>query len=74
MNATELRALEPADLSKKASDLKRQVFDLKMKLKSGRLDSTADLGKAKRELAQANTILRERALGIARNAKGSKKK
>ena len=69
MTSAELRALSAEELTKKARELERAVFDLRMKLKSGRLDSTADIEKARRELARANTLLRERSLGIRREAK-----
>jgi large subunit ribosomal protein L29 len=69
MDTIELRALTAEELSKKAADLERQLFDLRMKLKSGRLDSPADIQKARRELAQANTLIRERELGIKREGK-----
>ena len=69
MTTAELRAMTDADLNGRARDLVRQVFDLKMKLRSGRLDSTADLEKTKKELARALTVSRERALGLRREAK-----
>jgi large subunit ribosomal protein L29 len=72
MTVNELRGLEPEELSAKALELKRKVWDLRMKLKSGRLDSTADIQKSRRELARALTVIRERELGIRREA-GEKK-
>jgi large subunit ribosomal protein L29 len=72
MTVNELRGLEPDELSAKALELKRKVWDLRMKLKSGRLDSTADIQKSRRELARALTVIRERELGIRREA-GEKK-
>lgn len=68
MNANELRSLSGDELRSKAVELKREVFELRMKLKTGRLDSTADLGKTKRTLARVNTLLREQELGIRREA------
>ncbi len=68
MTVNELRGLEPEELSAKALELKRKVWDLRMKLKSGRLDSTADIEKSRRELARALTVIRERELGIRREA------
>lgn len=72
MTVNELRGLAPEELSAKALELKRKVWDLRMKLKSGRLDSTADIEKSRRELARALTVVRERELGIRREA-GEKK-
>ncbi len=69
MTANELRSLSGDELRAKAAELKRTVFDMKMKLKTGRLDSTADLGKTKRDLARVNTLLREQEMGIRRETK-----
>jgi large subunit ribosomal protein L29 len=69
MTNAEMRAMTEADLNGRIKELQRQVFDLKMKLRSGRLDSTADLDKSKKELARALTLNRERTLGIRREAK-----
>jgi large subunit ribosomal protein L29 len=69
MTNAQMRALSEKDLEARTKDLQREVFDLKMKLRSGRLDSTADLDKTKKELARALTLTRERALGIRREAK-----
>lgn len=68
MNANELRALSAAELKAKTVELKDSVFDLKMKLKTGRLDSTASLKDAKRDLARVFTVLREQELGVRRTA------
>ncbi|WP_373047887.1 50S ribosomal protein L29 [Vulgatibacter sp.] len=69
MTANELRALSGEDLRNKATELKATIFDMKMKLKTGRLDSTADLAKTKRDLARVNTLLREQEMGIRRETK-----
>lgn len=69
MNANELRSLSGDELRAKSAELKRAVFELKMKLKTGRLDSTAEIQKTKRDLARVNTILREQMLGMRREAK-----
>ena len=42
---------------------------MKMKLKTGRLDSTADIEKTKRDLARVNTLLREQEMGIRHEKK-----
>ena len=66
MNAKELRSLSAEELRTKVTELERTVFDLRMKLKTGRLDSTAELPKARRDLARVHTVLREQTLGIRR--------
>ena len=59
----ELRQLSPQDLDARVADLKRQLFDLKSKHNTGTLDSTADLVKAKRDIARCLTVKAELAKG-----------
>lgn len=66
MSAKDLRALSKEELQKKLAELRASLFDLRMKLKTGRLDSTADLGKTRKEIARTLTVLREKELGIGR--------
>ncbi len=67
----ELRALEPKELHARATELKQTLFDLENKHSTGVLDSTADLGKTKREIARILTVAREkeRAAGASTKAK-----
>lgn len=64
MSAQDLRALSKEELQKKLAELRANLFDLRMKLKTGRLDSTADLGKTRKEIARTATVLREKELGL----------
>lgn len=66
MNAKELRALPAEELNTKIAELRGNLFELRMQLKTGRLDSTADLQKTRKEIARASTVLRELELGIGR--------
>lgn len=68
MNVNELRAMSAQELQSKVEELRASLFDMKMKLKTGRLDSTASLPAAKRDLARVLTLLREQQLGIRREA------
>ena len=65
----ELRELKPEELEGRVRELKRQIFDLKSKHNTGVLDSTADLGKARKDVARCLTIARQKALEAARAAK-----
>jgi large subunit ribosomal protein L29 len=67
----ELRQLSPQDLDARVADLKRQFFDLKSKHNTGVLDSTADLGNARKDIARALTVKREKELGITRAKKAA---
>lgn len=66
MTANELKSLSSAELRAKADELRKSIFDLKMKLKTGRLDSTADVEKTRRDLARVLTVLRQQELGLAK--------
>ncbi len=72
--ADELRELKAEELRDRAAELKRSIFDLKAKHNTGVLDSTADLGKARRDVARALTVKREKELGLARASKAAGKK
>jgi large subunit ribosomal protein L29 len=70
----ELRELNPEELDGRALELKRQIFDMRNKHSTGVLDSTADLLKARRDVARCLTVKTEKALGLARKAKTEKAK
>jgi large subunit ribosomal protein L29 len=61
----ELRELEHKDLLARAAELRQTLFDLKNKHSTGVLDSTADLGKTRREIARILTVAREKELAEA---------
>ena len=72
--AKELRELKAEELSDRASELKRSLFDLKSKHNTGVLDSTADLGKTRKDVARCLTVKRQKELEAARAAKAAGKK
>jgi large subunit ribosomal protein L29 len=55
----ELRQLTPKDLDARVAELQRSLFDMRSKHNTGVLDSTADLTKARREIARCLTVKRE---------------
>jgi large subunit ribosomal protein L29 len=69
--AQELRELQVEELEGRAKELKRSIFDLKTKHNTGVLDSTAELGDTRRNIARALTVKREKELGIARAKKAA---
>ena len=71
---TELRQLTPEELEARAAELKQQIFEMKSKLNTGVLDSTADLQKSRRLAARCKTLAREQRLGIVRKAKTETRK
>ena len=72
--AQELRELKGEELADRAKELKRSLFELKSKHNTGVLDSTADLGKARRDVARCLTIKRQKELEAARAATAAGKK
>lgn len=68
MDMKDIRGLENAELESKVNDLRKSIFDLRMKLKTGRLDAPTDIQKTRRDLARTLTVLRERQLGLGRQA------
>jgi large subunit ribosomal protein L29 len=62
LKAKELHGQDLADLRKRASEIEENVFNLKVRLKAGTLDSTADIGKARRNLARVKTVIRQKEL------------
>ncbi len=64
MNAPELRDLSEAELREHISDTRRELFGLHFQHATGELDNTASLGQAKREVARALTVARERGIQV----------
>jgi large subunit ribosomal protein L29 len=64
MKAGELRDMLEADLREHIVTARRELFGLRFQHASGELDDTASLKKAKRDVARALTIARERGLEI----------
>ena len=67
MKATEFRDLEPAELTKRLAELRKEVFGLRFSNATGELEDTAGIGRAKRDLARALTVARERELAESDN-------
>ena len=64
MNAKELRDLRDDELEEQIKTARRELFGLRFQLATGELENTAGVGTAKRDLARALTIARERGLNI----------
>ncbi len=62
MKASELRDLDDKEMAKRLAELRKEVFGLRFSNATGELDDTAGLGRAKRDLARALTVAREREL------------
>jgi large subunit ribosomal protein L29 len=64
MKTTELRDLSDTELREHIQTARRDLFGLRFQHATGELDNTAGLGRAKKEVARALTIARERNLEI----------
>jgi large subunit ribosomal protein L29 len=60
MNAADLRDLSDARLREQIATARRDLFGLRMQAATGELDNTARLRGAKRDLARALTVARQR--------------
>ena len=60
MKASELRAKDVAALEKEVSDLLRAHFGLRMQKATQQLANHTTLGKTRRDIARAKTILAEK--------------
>jgi large subunit ribosomal protein L29 len=62
MTGRELRDLQDDELVEHVRTQRREVFGLRFQLATGELENTAGVGTAKRDLARALTVARERGL------------
>jgi large subunit ribosomal protein L29 len=60
MQAKEMRDMEDGELHKHVAVLRKDLFGLRFANATGELDDTAGLSRAKRDLARALTVARER--------------
>jgi large subunit ribosomal protein L29 len=67
MRAKELRDIEDNELVKQVAALRKDLFGLRFANATGELDNTAGVGRARRDLARALTVARERALATERD-------
>jgi large subunit ribosomal protein L29 len=62
MTATQLRDLDDVELREHIATARRELFGLRFQHATGELDNTSGLGRAKREIARALTVARERGI------------
>ena len=60
MNASELRDLTLEELQAKSSELRAELFNVSVKHSTGQLENTAKLSTLRRDIARAETILRQK--------------
>ncbi len=64
----EMRQLSVEDLQKRATELRETLFNQRIKHRTGTLESSAEIGKNKRELARVLTVLGEKNRAAAKPA------
>ena len=64
MKPVELRDMSDNELREHLLTSRRELFGLRFQHATGELDNTAGLRKAKREIARAMTIVREREIDV----------
>ncbi|RQW89341.1 MAG: 50S ribosomal protein L29 [Geobacter sp.] len=60
MNSKDLRNLSIEQLCSKELEFKKELFNVKFQLHTGRLENTAKLPALKKDIARLKTILREK--------------
>jgi large subunit ribosomal protein L29 len=68
MKPVKWREISSDELEQKVRELTEELFNLRLQLSMGVAKNPARVGQAKRDLARAKTILRERALNIRASA------
>jgi large subunit ribosomal protein L29 len=63
MKAKEMRDMPNDELGEQITTLRKDLFGLRFANATGELENTAGVGRARRDLARALTVLRERELG-----------
>ena len=67
MDAKQMRDMDDTELVKQVATLRKEVFGLRFANATGELDDTAGVGRARRDVARALTVARERALAVERD-------
>ena len=62
MKANEVRKLSSADLEKKLTELKKDLFYLRMQHATNQLENPVRINEVKRDIARVKTIIREQQL------------
>jgi large subunit ribosomal protein L29 len=64
MRAKEMRDMPDDELGEQIGTLRKDLFGLRFANATGELENTAGMARARRDLARALTVRRERELGV----------
>ena len=56
--ASELKELSLADLQKRESEFKEELFNLRFQLATGQLENTARIAQVRKDIARVKTVIR----------------
>ncbi len=74
MKAEDIRVKSPEELETVLADLKREQFNLRFQSASGQLENTARVRQVRRDVARVRTLLAEKAVLAAVQAKAGGEK
>ena len=69
MKASEAHALDDPGVVESVGNARKELFNLRFQHATGQLENTAGLKRAKRDLARALTVARERGIDVERELK-----
>lgn len=62
MEAKQMREMSTDELAQKRGELREEIFHLKLRRATGRLENPMKLRQTKRDLARLETVLREKVI------------
>lgn len=68
MKAKDIRTMNDTELNSKLKDLKGELFNLRFQQATGQLDNPMRLKGVRKDIARIQTVVRERELGIRKEA------
>jgi len=71
---TELKELDLPALVQELKDTKHEALNLRFRNATGQLDNTAEIRKARRQIARLNTLIREHEIAEAEKSASTGKK
>ncbi|MEA3267115.1 MAG: 50S ribosomal protein L29 [Candidatus Fermentibacteria bacterium] len=71
MKAHDLRSMSVEELQEQVRDMRTEVFNLRFRKAAHQLENPLKIRDAKRNLARALTMIRERELGLIADEEGS---
>ena len=69
MKMAEIRKLTTPELTKKAEENKKELFNLKFSASTGNLEKPHRIKELRREVAKIKTVIRERELEVSKEEK-----